>query len=66
MHSKSDNIEIMISGGADGSIKEPFDSTKNRCQSGLEPMKGDGLVFHYVKLIYYKCHKMNQILVDYM
>ena len=56
----------MISDGADEIIKELFGSIKNRCQSDLEPMKGDELVFDYVKLIYYKCHKVNQILVDYM
>ena len=29
MHSKSDNIEIMINYEADKVIKEPFDSLKN-------------------------------------
>ena len=33
MHSKSDNIEIMISDGADEVIKEIFDSLKNRYQN---------------------------------
>ena len=66
IHSKSDNIDIIISDRADEIIKELFSSVKNRCQSDLESMKGGELVFDYVKLIYYKRHKMNQILVDYM
>ena len=33
MHSKSDNIEIMISDGADEVIKEISDSLKNRYQN---------------------------------
>ena len=36
MHSKSDNIEIMISNEAEGVIKELFDSLKNRYQNNLE------------------------------
>ena len=35
MHSKSDNIEIMISDGADEVIKKLFDSLKNRHQKNL-------------------------------
>ena len=35
MHSKSDNIEIMISDKADEVIKKPFDSLKNRYLSNL-------------------------------
>ena len=36
MHTKSDNIEIMISEEADEVIKKRFDSPKNRCQNNLE------------------------------
>ena len=59
MHSKSDNIEIMISDEVikDEVIEELFDSLKNRYQSNLESMKGSELVFDYVQLLYYKCHK---------
>ena len=39
MHSKSDNIEIMINDEADEVIKELFDSLKNRYQNNLESMK---------------------------
>ena len=59
MHSKSDNIEIMISDEADEVIKELFDSLKNRYQSNLESMKGSEFVFDCVHLMYYKCHKVN-------
>ena len=43
MHSKSENIEIMINDEADEFIKELFDSLKSRYQNDL----------------YYKCHKIN-------
>ena len=39
MHSKSDNIEIMINNTADEVIKELFKTLKNRYQSNLELMK---------------------------
>ena len=35
MHSKSDNIEIMINGEANEIIKELFDSLKNRYKNNL-------------------------------
>ena len=59
MHSKSDNIEIMIDNKADEVIKELFDSFKNRCQNNLESMKASEFVFDSVYLWYYKCHKIN-------
>ena len=40
IHSKSDNIEIMINDEADEALKENFDSLKNRYQNNLESMKG--------------------------
>ena len=59
MHLKSDNIEIMISDDAGEVIKKVFDSLKNRYQNNLQSMKGSEFVFHYVQLLYYKCHKIN-------
>ena len=59
MHSKSDNIEIMISDEADEVIKELFDLLRNRCQNNLESMKGSEFVFDYTQLLYYKCYKTN-------
>ena len=36
MHSKSDNIEIMVSDEADEGIQKLFDSFKNRSQNNLQ------------------------------
>ena len=58
MHSKSDNIEIMVNNEADEVIKELFDSLKNRYQNNLEWTKDSEFVFDYVHLLYYKCHKI--------
>ena len=59
MHSKNDNMEIMISDEADEVIKVLFDSLKNGYQNNLESIKGSQFVFEYVHLMYYKCHKVN-------
>ena len=59
MHSKSDNIEIMINDETDEFIEKLFDSLKNRYQNNLESMKISEFVFYYVQLLYYKCHKIN-------
>ena len=48
MHSKSNNMEIMIINKAAEVIKELFDSLKNRYQNSLESMKGSEYVFGYV------------------
>ena len=64
MHSKIDDIEIMINDESDEAIKELFDSPKNRYQNNLKSMKVSEFVFDYVHLLYYKCHK-NQIVVDH-
>ena len=50
MHSKRDNIEIMISDEADEVLKRIFDSLKDRYQNNLESMKGSEFVFDYVQL----------------
>ena len=59
MHSKSNNIEIMISDERDEIIEKLFDSLKNRYQNNLQSMGGSESVFDYVHLWYYKCHKIN-------
>ena len=46
MHSKSDNIEIMINDEGDKVIQELFDSLKNIYQNSLESMKGSKFVFN--------------------
>ena len=54
VHSKSDNIEIMINDEAYEVIEELFDFLKNRYQNNLESMKDSEFVFDYVQLLYYK------------
>ena len=39
IHSKSDNIEIMISDKTDGTIEQVFNLLKNRNQNNLQSMK---------------------------
>ena len=51
MHSKSDNIEIIINGEGDKVIKELFESLKKRCQHNLELMKGSKFTFEFVHLL---------------
>ena len=48
MHSKSDNIKIMIRNEADEVIKNLFDSLKSRYQSNLESLKGSEFVFDHI------------------
>ena len=45
MHSKSENMEIMINDEAEEVIKLIFDSLKNSYQNNLELMKGSDFVF---------------------
>ena len=59
MHSKSYNIEIIITDEADEVVEEIFDSLKNRHQNKLESMKGSVFLFDYDHLLYYKCHTIN-------
>ena len=51
MHSKSDNIEIMISYELVEVIKKLFDSLKNWYQNILESMRGSQFFFDYVQLL---------------
>ena len=61
MHSKSDNIGIMINDEAVEVIKELFSLLKNRYQNNLELMKGSDFVLLMILsyMSYYKCHKIN-------
>ena len=59
MHSKSDNIEIMINDEADEVIKELFKSLKKKYENNLQLMKGSEFLLDYVHLLYYKCHKIH-------
>ena len=60
MHSKSDNIEIMINDKADEVREQFFQLFFSRYQIGLETsMKDSDFIFDCVHLLYYKCHKIN-------
>ena len=60
MHTKSDNIEIMMDNETDQIIKESFKSLLQRYQKGLEEkMRGIELVFGDVDLLHYKLHKIS-------
>ena len=57
MHSKSDNIKIIMNDEADKVIKKLFKPLEKRYQNDLEKsMKDREFVFDYVHLLYYKCH----------
>ena len=58
MHTKSDNIEIMMSSETDEIIEELFKSLLQRYQEGLEEsMKGSEFVRDSVDLLYYQLQK---------
>ena len=59
MHSKSENIDIMINDEVNEVINELFNSLKNGYQNNLESMKGSEFVSDYVHLLRCKCHKTN-------
>ena len=54
MHSKSENIEIMINEETDEVTEGDFKSLKNGFQNNLESMKGSDFVFDDVHLLHYK------------
>ena len=58
MYLKRHNIETVVNGKADEVVEELFESFFNRHQNSLErSMKGKELVFDFVHLLSYKCHK---------
>ena len=60
MHSKNDQIEIMISDKADEVIEELSQLPFSRYQIQLETsMKIGDFIFNCVHLLYYKCHKID-------
>ena len=52
IHSKSDNIEIMINDESDEVMEELFKSLKNKYQNNFGSMKGSDFVFDYVHSLY--------------
>ena len=62
MHTKSDNIGIMMGSETDETIEELFESFLRRYQGGLEEsMKGSEFVFYSVDLL---CHELHKISVN--
>ena len=60
MHSKNENIELMINDKEDEVIKELFHFFLSRYQHELETsMKSNDFIFDCAHLLYYKCHKIN-------
>ena len=60
MHSKSDNIEILIGNKTDEIIEELFEFLLRKYQKDLEEsMTGREFVFDSLDLLYYKLHKIS-------
>ena len=60
MHSKSDNVEIMMGFDSNEIIKKRFNSLLQRYQKGLEEsMRGGNFVFDYVESLNYIFHKID-------
>ena len=60
VHTKSDNIEIMISIETSDAINELFNTFRRRYQEGLETkMKGSSFTFERIDLLEYHIHKIS-------
>ena len=60
MHTKSNDIEIMISSETDEIIEELFKSLLQRYQEGTEKsQKGSEFVYNSVNLLHYRLQKMS-------
>ena len=60
MHTKSDNIKIMIGNETNDIITELFKSICRKYQEGLETkMKGSIFIFYCVDLLYHHLHKVS-------
>ena len=60
MHTKSDNITIMIGIETEDAINELFNTFRKRYQEGLETkMKGSSFTFERVDLLEYHLHKVS-------
>ena len=60
MHSKSDNIEVMVYDKADKVIQECFESPLSRYQIGLNTsMRESDFIFDSIYLLHFRCHKIN-------
>ena len=60
MHTKSDNIEIMMGRETDEIVEELFQTLLQRYQEGLEEsVTGSEFVFYSVDLLYHKLHEIS-------
>ena len=60
MHSKSDNVEIMMGYNTNEIFEKLFESLLQRYQKGLEEsVKGSDFVFDYVESLNYIFHKID-------
>ena len=59
MHTKSDNLEIMIGSDTNEVIENLFKSLLQRYQEGLEKMRGSEFVFDGVNLLHYDLNKIS-------
>ena len=60
MHTKSDNIEIMMGSEKDDIINELFESLLQKYQEGLEEsMRGSEFIFDSVDLLYYNLKEIS-------
>ena len=62
MHSKNDNIEIMMGSETDEIIEELFESLLQRYHEGLEEsVKGSDFIFDSMDVLYYNLNKISLI-----
>ena len=60
MHTKSDNITIMIGFETEGAINELFNTFRKRYQEGLETkLRGSSFTFKHINLLEYDLHKIS-------
>ena len=60
MHTKSNNVEIMIDSETDEIIEELFESFLQKYQEGLEEsMRGSEFVYYSVDVLYYNLNKIS-------
>ena len=60
MHTKSNNVEILIGSNTDEIIKDLFESFLQKYQEGLEEsMRGSEFVYDSVDVLYYNLNKVS-------
>ena len=60
MYSTNNNIKFTTYNEVNEIVNEHFESPRSKYQNNLEtPMRASDFIFDSVKLMYYKCHKVN-------